>query len=469
VTAAPASFELDRGEAERLTGGRWNGVVDRVVVRGAAIDSRRIAPGCMFACLRGRHVDGHDFASTAVGDGAALVLADRVLDVPVPVLVVDDVARAFSILAAEHRRRLEDVTWIAISGANGKTTVKELLAAACAVQGQTHATAGNLNNLLGVPLTVFALPAGTRYAIVELGGDHVGEIDRLAAIVRPHLACMTSLGPCHLEGYGDLRGVARGEAAVFTHVPEGAPVFFGGHGLEEIAEEDRGDCLAAVRAAAAGRALRVVGDEVDGSCDDRGVHLATPHGVVNCPLLGAHNLANLALAYACARAAGVPGARAARGLAGAGPVAGRLAPRRFGAHRVLDDAYNANPASVAAGLRELARREGRRVAVLGHMGELGAESEQLHRDSGALAAGLGLTLVAVGDDAAAIAAGYRASGGQDCRVADGCEEAARQLVDLGDTQPLQVLIKASRAAGLDRLVAALAERWQPDAARAAPC
>jgi UDP-N-acetylmuramoyl-tripeptide--D-alanyl-D-alanine ligase len=462
-TARPAAFMLARAEAERLTGGAWSGLAGEVVIRGASIDSRAVTPGCLFACLVGERVDGHDFAQTAVGDGAALVLASRALSLPVPVLVVRDVAAALAALAAEFRRRYApSCAWIGIGGANGKTTTKELLAAACAAQvgeAQVHATRGNLNNHLGVPLTVLAAPVDLRFAIIELGANHPGEVTALAAIAQPQVGVITSIGPEHLEGFGDLAGVCRSECELFAALPPAAPALIGLGGMAGHAR-DHGlgldTLLAIVRAAAAGRRLMLIGDHgevpVQGRILPDGIELRTDLGTTQVPLLGAHNLANAALAFHAAVAAGVDARYALAGLARARPVAGRLVPRRIGAHLLLDDTYNANPASMLAGLEVLAGYPGARLAVLGHMGELGAASAAGHARVGAEAARLGLPLIAVGPLAAGIAAGYRAEGGAECREVASRDEAlvlVRQRLAAG---PTTVLVKASRSAGLDLLV-----------------
>ena len=461
VTRA-AAFVLERAAAERLTGGSWIGNQAAVTVRGAGIDSRAVAPGSLFACLPGASHDGHDFAATAVGDGAALVLASRALavSVPVPVLQVSDVAQALGRLAAEFRRRMTATRWLAITGSNGKTTVKELLASACAAAGAVHATRGNLNNHLGVPLTVLCTPEDTAFAVIEMGANHAGEIAALAAIAAPEVGVITSLGPAHLEGFGSLLGVARAKSELFAALPAGAPALLGLHGLEQAcvdAGESSARLLDEVRARASGRRLELVGaDALAGAAAGRllgdGVELITPDGSAQVRLLGAHNLANAKLAYRAALSAGVSGKQALAGLARMSAVPGRLHPHRLGAHLVLDDSYNANPASMLAGLELLAGYPGRRLAVLGGMAELGGLSEAGHRQVGAAAARLALSLVAVGERARAIHDGFRASGGGDGVHAANREDALALVRHRLAVGPTTVLVKGSRAAGLEWLV-----------------
>ncbi|MBA2480375.1 MAG: UDP-N-acetylmuramoyl-tripeptide--D-alanyl-D-alanine ligase [Planctomycetes bacterium] len=452
---------LEHAIAEALTGGQWHGATREAVIHGAATDSRQVQPGCLFACLPGARVDGHDFAATAVGDGAAMILASKLLTAPVPVLVVADVSAALGVLAAEFRRRLTGVRWIGVTGSNGKTTVKELIAAACATSGPVHATAGNLNNHLGLPITVLNTPAHTRFAVIEMGANHAGEIAALAAISQPEIGVITTIGPAHLEGFGSLDGVARAKSELFAALPADAPAILGVTGLDEIARRHGTTAerlLDAVRAQARGRRLMLVGspeNPVDGAVESDGVTLRTLAGSARVQLLGAHNLTNAAVAVEAAIAAGVAPRAALAGLQGMHPVAGRLTARRAGAHLVIDDTYNANPGSMIAGLQVLAARTGPRLAVLGGMGELGSELESGHRLVGAEAARLGLPLVVVGPRAAPIAAAYRDAGGPSCVEVPSREAAVSAvLITIGET-PTTILVKASRSSGLEIVVEGL--------------
>jgi UDP-N-acetylmuramoyl-tripeptide--D-alanyl-D-alanine ligase len=328
----PAPFDLEPGLAEELTGGTWHGVRNRVTLHGAAIDSRRVREGNLFACFRGAQVDGHDFAATAAGAGAALILATRPLDVGVPVLEVADVTAALGSLAAEFRAR-HDGIWIGVTGSNGKTTVKELLGAACAGAGEVHFTRGNFNNQLGLPLTILDTPAAARVVVVELGASAQGEIARLAAIARPTIGVITTIGPAHLEGFGGIEGVATGKSELFRATPRVGRMLFCRHGLGEAcaaygATEER--ILAIVRAAAEHGRLTVVGDPgcpIDGESRSHGVLLRTPVGEVALQLMGAHNLANACLAWHAAVAAGGEPRPALGRLGGVPPTPRRPPPR----------------------------------------------------------------------------------------------------------------------------------------------
>lgn len=436
----PAPYRLRADEAERLTGGRWLGHPREATIRGAAIDSRRITPGCAFACLSGERVDGHDFAAAAVASGAALILANRAVKVPAPVLVVHNVAAALATLAADFRSRITGCTWIAVAGANGKTTTKELIAAACraACREPVLVTSGNLNNHLGVPLTVLSLPERARYAVVEVGSNHPGELAQLAAIVRPDIACVVSIGPEHLEGFVDLAGVAREECGLFATVPAGAPALLGTHGLadEAAAQGTTADALISIATeSASGRSLTLSG---------------LPDGELELGLLGDHSRANAWLALQVAVAAGVDERLARQGLAAVRATPGRLRPLHVGSHLVIDDCYNANPASMRAGLAVLAAHPGRRLAVLGHMGELGASSASGHAQVGMAAARAKAALIAVGPLALPILAAYRSAGGSDgSHAADRLIAADLIATWLRAGDPATVLVKGSRSAHLE--------------------
>jgi UDP-N-acetylmuramoyl-tripeptide--D-alanyl-D-alanine ligase len=482
LAASPAPFPLSAGEAEALTGGRWHGRTTDVVVRGATLDSRSVTQGCLYACIRGERVDGHDFAMSAVADGAVLVLATRPLAVLAPVLVVADVASALQALATCFRAQFTTTRWLAVCGANGKTTTKALLTAACAGSGRpVHATRGNLNNHLGVPLSILATPADTAFAVIEIGSNHPGEVAQLAPCVAPHVAVVTSIGPEHLEGFGDLLGVAREECSIFSALSalsalsavsalsaDGA-AFLGLHGLRGHTDDAGMRAIVAVAQAAAGACSLVVLDDVEvatgcatlaiaGAVGELTVRLDTFDGSAELALMGAHNLANGALAFHAAVAAGVAPERALAGLSRAQPVAGRLVPKPLGAHLILDDTYNANPASVIAGLRVLAGCPGKQLAIIAAMGELGEGHAAGHQQIGAEAARLGIPLLIVagrgGLAGAELLIASGAAGHDHEIVADRAAAIARARTRMA-AGATTVLVKGSRSQGLEVVVEGL--------------
>jgi UDP-N-acetylmuramoyl-tripeptide--D-alanyl-D-alanine ligase len=469
ISAPPRAFTIKAEDAERLTGGTWQGTAREVTIRGAAIDSRLIAPGCLFACLPGNRSDGHDFAAAAVGTGAAMILASKPVTVPAPVLLVEDVGKALAQLASEFRKRVVGATWIGVTGSNGKTTVKELLAAACVAgtKKRVHATRGNLNNHLGVPLTILATPDDVSHVIIEMGANHPGEIAFLSGLARPDIGVITNIGPAHLEGFGSLLGVARAKGELFAALPDSGSAFIGVHGLEAMAQAHGTNSealISEIRTRAGRRKLLLVGSKespVSGDMKVDSVVLKTAAGTAAVPLLGEHNLANVALAFHAVCAAGIAPADALKGLAQVAPVAGRLRAIRTERFVILDDSYNANPASMVAGLQVLAQQPGKRLAVLGAMGELGESDLAGHRHVGTEAARLGLALMTIGENARPIGDAYVGCGGKDYLHIDDRESAVRRILERTGGQPTTILVKASRSSGLDAVVQGLITRRSP--------
>lgn len=430
-------------------GGRLHG--EDAPVRGVAIDSRRIAPGELFVALPGNRVDGHDFVAAAAAAGAAGALVARRQPVDLPQIEVADPRRALGAIAAAWRARF-DLPLVAVTGSNGKTTVKEMIAAILSRRGPTLVTEGNLNNDLGVPLTLLRLRPEHRYAVVEMGANHAGEIAYLTGLARPAAALITNAGPAHLEGFGTLDGVAHAKGEIFQGVPEG--------GWAVLNADDRYFGLwrrLAAHCRQVAFALDAAEAEVRGRlAADGDWLLETPLGVLQLPppLLGRHNLRNAAAAAAAAWAVGAAAAAIEAGLRGLRPVPGRLCllRGRFGTW-VIDDSYNANPASLEAALEVLAERPGRGFLVLGDMAELGPEGRALHARMGQRARAAGLVgLFALGELAAAAAEAF-GPGGEAYEDVDALVAALQSRLGAGD----HVLVKGSRRMRMERVVAALAE------------
>jgi UDP-N-acetylmuramoyl-tripeptide--D-alanyl-D-alanine ligase len=407
-------------------------------------DTRAIRPGDVFVALVGEKFDAHDFIADAVSAGARALVVSRPVPIggaAVPVYLVDDTLVALGDLA-----RFRRLAWggpvIAIAGSNGKTSTKELMRASLESRLAVHATHANFNNRVGVPLTLLALPFDADVAVIELGTNIPGEIALLRDIARPDIAVVTSIAEEHLEGFGDLAGVLREEASVFHGVPVGI-VPANEHELITVAASDR---------------LVTAGLD-DGDMHATSWHLANDGtGVVvvdgttvASPMRGAHNLRNLMLALAAAREVGVGVDDAARGVAHLVPPPMRAHWQRVGDALVINDAYNSNPGSAIAAIAMLSDAPGsQKVAVLGSMLELGANSARCHDDV-ARAALASPAHVIAGYGEFALALQRLAPGDSRVVIASDVDDLWTALQPLLQ-RDATILLKASRGARLERLL-----------------
>jgi UDP-N-acetylmuramoyl-tripeptide--D-alanyl-D-alanine ligase len=418
------------------------------------IDTRRLAAGDLFMALPGSRVDGHDYVTAAAAAAAAGAVVSRLISVPLPQILVPDVEVALTRAAAAWRSQYS-LPIIAVAGSNGKTTVKEMIASILARAGKCLATSGNLNNHLGVPLTLLRLEPGHRSAVVEIGANRAGEVAVLAALVNPRVGLITNAGAEHLEGFGSIEGAARAEGEMVAAL-----------GPDQIAVINADDPFAGMwkgmtRARvvtfgfAPGSSMRA--SELGQTIDERGFAakfvLQCRNGTVpvELALAGRHNVQNATCAAAAALAVGCNLSQIAAGLAEVLPVNGRLQSRRTAQGALLiDDSYNANPASTLAALEVMRSAPGRRWMVLGDMAELGAHAEASHRDIGRAARELGIERLFTFGTLAALAADAFGDGGKYSDIDALQQELAAQL------QPdVCLLVKGSRVNRLERLVAGL--------------
>jgi UDP-N-acetylmuramoyl-tripeptide--D-alanyl-D-alanine ligase len=441
------------------------GRLDGADVRFDAVssDTRNIARGDLFVALRGERFDGSTFVADAAKAGAvaALVNADSpVADAPIPVLYVADTRLALGKLAAYWRNRF-DIPLIAVTGSNGKTTVKEMLASILAQAASSAeavlATRGNLNNDIGMPQTLLRLNAQHRYAVIEMGMNHPGEIDYLTRIARPDVALVNNASGAHLAGLGSVEAVARAKGEIFAGLGE--------QGIAVINADDRyADLWRELAAPHRIMDFSLDGDSTVSSCWDVTetgiqIEIIAPDGEVNVQLQvpGAHNARNALAAATAALAVGVPLAQIGAGLEAFSGVKGRLQRKagRNGAH-LIDDTYNANPASMRAALQVLAQQKGKRVFVMGDMGELGADAAAMHAEVGATARQLGIQkLYALGELSRAAVEAFGAEGRHFDELAD--LQAALETELDGTTS---VLVKGSRFMKMERVVACCMEQGE---------
>jgi UDP-N-acetylmuramoyl-tripeptide--D-alanyl-D-alanine ligase len=416
---------------------------------GVSIDSRDLEAGNLFVALKGPTHDGHDHAAAALARGAAGLLVERPLDLPVPQIVVGSTLSALGRLAAAWRAEL-NLPLVAVTGSNGKTTVKEMIAAILSQVGPTWATRGNLNNHIGVPLTLLSLDAGYRFGVIEMGANHAGEIASSTGLTRPQVAMITNAGRAHLAGFGSLDGVAHAKGEIYGGLASG--------GKAIVNADDRYAAL--WHALNETRSVLTFGlGEADVSAgfsiDRNGIRLTVRHpgGRFKCRLrlLGEHNVRNALAATAAALALGVEPAAIAAGLETVRPVEGRLAPRhgRDGA-RIIDDSYNANPTSLAAAIAVLKVISGRRILVLGDMGELGDGAEAAHAEAGRQAKAAGIdALYSIGPLARAASEAF--ARGHHFANPAALIAALRQALG----PEVTVLVKGSRSSRMEQVVDAL--------------
>ena len=439
-------------EAADSLDGEWSGA--DAAFTAVSTDTRQLPPGALFIALIGPNFDGHHFVAVARERGACAALVSRPVDDPLPQLRVADTHLALGRLAALWRSRFCRPL-IALTGSNGKTTLKEMIAAILRVRGSTLATEGNLNNDIGAPLTLLRLNGEQAYAVIEMGANHPGEIAYLTGLARPDVAIINNAGPCHLEGFGDVAGVARSKGEIFQGLgPNGAAVI--------NRDDPYADYWASLNP---GRRIVDFGLDqpaaVSGQILDAATHhfrLMTEAGQVDIrlPLPGRHNIRNALAAAAAALAVGATLDEVRQGLENLRGVGGRM-QRLQGRHggAVIHDAYNANPASLAAALQTVGAEPGRKWLVLGDMWELGPAADALHAQSGQDARSAGFErLYALGEHSRAAVRAF-GSGGNHFETVEMLSAALDHGIKTGGEPPL-VLVKGSRGMRMERVIAALA-------------
>jgi UDP-N-acetylmuramoyl-tripeptide--D-alanyl-D-alanine ligase len=430
-------------------------------------DTRALPPGALFVAIKGARFDGNDFVGKAAERGAAGALVSRPADLPLAQIEVDDTVRAFGAMAQAWRANFS-IPVVAVTGSAGKTTVKELIASILARRLLVCVTQGNLNNEIGVPLSLMRLAARDEAMVVELGANHAGEIAYLGRLVAPTIAVITNAGAAHLEGFGSIAGVAAAKGELIDCLPaDGVAVLNADDAFFADWRRRAGQRRVTSFGTAAGADVRLIGTPAANGETSR-FALALPDGTtiaISSALVGRANVANALAAAAAAWTAGATPAEIERGLAAARPVQGRMNLMRgaLGA-TLIDDSYNANPSAAMAALDYLAERPGRRILVLGDMKELGADAPRLHREIGEYARGRADDVVAIGALAAEAARAF----GPNAPVCADLDE-ARAAIEARLAADVTVLIKGSRSMGLERLVAALAQGAPAASPGVRPC
>lgn len=437
----------------RVSGGKYVGPdeLKGTLITGAVRDNREVTPGSMFVCIAGQRADGHDFAQNAFERGAACCLASRVLENAAgPYVLVDSTPAALRRIAAYYRS-LFSIPVIGVTGSVGKTTAKEMVSSVLSAKYLVHKTEANLNNDLGVPLTLLGLREEHQAAVIEMGISNFGEMSLLAEMVRPTICLMTAIGYCHLENLGDLDGVLRAKSEVYKYMNGGLSVVCGDD--EKLRSFDPG-----IRKITYGLGAEndIIAENIENlgyegvRCD---IRTGGSSFSVHIPALGSHMVLAALAAAAIGRELRLDDAQIAAGIARYAPVGGRANVRQTGYLTVINDCYNANPNSVMASLQSLSTLKGRKVAVLGDMKELGENSGLLHRNVGACASRLGIDLViCCGTEAEKILEGFVAAGMKSAAhyyaSIDELKKSLPSLVRRGDN----VLVKASHSMHFEELV-----------------
>ncbi|HEX6614397.1 MAG TPA: UDP-N-acetylmuramoyl-tripeptide--D-alanyl-D-alanine ligase [Rhodanobacteraceae bacterium] len=421
-------------------------------VHGVSTDSRKVGADELFVALKGERHDGHEHLAQAAERGASGAMVMRRVNNGLPQVVVADTLLALGDLASAVRAKRR-ARVVGITGSNGKTTVKTLTASILQRHGRTHSNAGNFNNEIGLPLSLLSMPQDSEYAVMEMGAGKPGDIAYLAAIARPEIGLVNNIAPAHLERMRTLEGVAETKGALYQALPADGTAIIN-------ADDAFADFFTGL--AGSRRVLRFgFGAKADVRADgivlepDRSAFtLVTPAGSqrVQLPLPGRHNVGNALAAAAIAMALDVPLAEIVEGLQNAPTVGGRLRRQvAAGGWSVIDDSYNANPGSTGAAIATLALQPGERWLVLGDMAELGSDAAALHAQIGKQARDAGIEkLFAVGTLSAHAAQAFGANARHFATQAE-LIAALRTQLHAG----LSVLVKGSRSAGMESVVAAL--------------
>ncbi len=426
---------------------------------GISTDTRTLREGELFFALQGPNFDGRDYVGVARDAGATGAVVAGAVDDTLSQIVVDDAKAALGRFGAAWRSQYNG-TVIGITGSNGKTTLKELIASCLSRRATTLATEGNLNNDIGVPLMLARIDDSHRYVVLEMGANHAGEIAYLTALANPDVVVITNAGSAHLEGFGSVKGVSRAKGEILQNPsrPDVAVL-----NADDKYFDYWSSLVADVRSLSFG-----FGDEADVRADkivagargtDFVLHLAGESVPVSLPLAGIHNVRNACAAAAVAHAVDIDLDTIREGLESVNPVGGRLEPLRgVNGAALFDDSYNANPISVVAAAEFVASLPGESWLVLGDMKELGDDAAELHREVGEAARASGVSrLFAYGDLASNAAEGFGENASWYVSIDALVEDLSAQL-----SEDVSVLVKGSRSMRMERVVDALRE---PEAVR----
>lgn len=443
------------GEIAESCGGKFvgNDSDKNIEITSVERDSRQIKDGSLFLAIKGERVDGHDYIEKCFAAGAVCAVCEKPpVNAEKPYILVDSTLEAVKKIAKAYRQKF-DIPVVGVSGSVGKTSTKEMLYAVLSQKFKTHKTQGNLNNELGVPLTLLSMPEDTQAAVIEMGISDFGEMTRLSEMVQPTICVLTIIGCCHLENLGDRDGVLKAKTEMFKNAAENAEYILNG-------DDDKLYSVAEVN----GKKPIYFGFAGDNDYYAEDIENNGEGGIsctlcfdktrlnVNIPAIGNYMVSNALAAVAAGRLLGLSDEQLINGVQSYKTVGSRANVINTGKIRIIDDCYNANPTSVKASLDTLVNFSGRKVAILGDMKELGAEELKLHYETGKYAKDKGVDLViAAGPLAKELAKG---ADGEWFESVDQVKSAIPALINEGDT----VLVKASHSMHFEEIVDFLKEQ-----------
>ncbi len=426
-----------------------------VEINSISRDSRDIGENCLYIPLKGEKFDGHDFIDMACAEGAVAVVTEREYEAcPVPSVVVRDTRAALGDIARYYRKKLTNLKVVAVTGSVGKTTTKDIVASVLSRKYKTVKTQGNYNNDIGVPLTIFRIEEDTDVAVIEMGMNHLDEIDYLSSIALPDIAVITNIGVSHIENLGSRDGILKAKCEVFNHMAEESLKILNGDDdkLVTIARKYKNLCYCSLNEFAEVHADNVVERGLDGiSCtiylDDNNIKIP-----VNIPIPGKHMVKNAMFAAAVGFALGLSAEEIKDGIECFHPTAMRMDIIEGDKYTVINDAYNANPQSVEAAIDVLAACEGTTCCILGDMFELGEKAPQYHAEVGRYAVHRGIDyLICIGEMSENMYEGAVAMGGSEVAYFKTKEEFINDIEGILP-EKCTVLVKASRGMHFEKII-----------------
>lgn len=452
-------ISLTLTQLAKITSGRIESAPNsEFVIENVSTDSRKIGESCLFIALKGERFDAHDFAEQVVADGAKALLVDHKLAVNCPQVVVKDTRIAMGQLAAWVRQQVS-ARIVGLTGSSGKTSVKEMTASILAERGKTLYTAGNLNNDIGVPLTLFRLTPEHDFAVIEMGANHPNEIAYTTNIVKPETALVNNLFGAHLAGFGSPEGVAKAKGEIYQGIPEEGTAIVNLDSYSEKWQFQPRQTVWYYSLTQQPKADFYPTDiQINQLTTDFVLHTPVGHVDITLPLPGVHNIANVLAASALAISVGASLEDIKNGLANTKAVPGRLFPVRLAEHKVvLDDTYNANDGSMIAAIHVLEKMPGYRILVVGDMGELGDYAEECHQRVGVAAKQAGLDKVFSVGQLSELISKFSECGEHFTVKSD----LLTRLIPLAQQNDVvSILVKGSRSSAMEDVVNALKECFE---------